>query len=136
MGITVDVLIAIFAILLTISLAAERFVEITKPLILKVSLGWQASLKITIAVLVGFGLSALFRFDMLKELSISGSLPVVGWALGGLIASTGSTVINRILDWLKTLKSNTTSSVTTSVSEGNVITEETTITKGTEVITR
>ena len=130
MGITVEVLIAIFTILLTISLAAERFIEVFKPLIEKISASWQASVKISVAILIGFGLSALFRFDLLKEMTVSSNMPLAGYALSGLIASTGSTTINRLLEWLKTLKGNVTTSVTTTTSQANVVVEETIVAKG------
>ncbi len=136
MGITVDVLIAIFTILATISLGAERLIEIFKPLIDKIAAAWQASVKIGAAILIGFGLSALFRFDLLKEMSVSGSLPIVGYLLSGLIASTGSTVINRFREWLKTLKSNTTTSVTTTTSKGSIVVAETVVAKGSELIVK
>ena len=120
MEITVEILIAIFTVLATISLAAERLIEMLKPLIEKIPTGaWQASAKIALAILSGFGLSALFRFDLLAQMGVHNDSVLIGYALSGLIASTGSTVINRILEWLKTLKSNTTTSVTTKTSQGS-----------------
>ena len=130
MGITVEVLVAVFAVLLTISLAVERLIEMFRPLIEKIAEAWRASVKIGSAILVGFGLAALFRFDFLNELSVDGISPIVGYVLAGLVASTGSTTINRILEWLKTLKSNTTTSVTKTTSEANVVIAETVIEKG------
>jgi len=41
---------------------------------------------------------------MLLWLGISGLNPLVGYAAAGLVASTGSTTINRLLDWLKSLE--------------------------------
>jgi len=54
--------------------------------------------------------------DLLKELTVSGTAPVIGYALAGLVASVGSSVIHPILEWLKTLNANQvtkTSTVTT-----------------------
>jgi hypothetical protein len=119
---TTETLVAVFTILLTIALAAERFIEIFKPIIEKISVLWQPSVKITLAILVGFGLAALFRFDLLKDLGL-GVAPVIGYALAGLVASTGSSVIHPILEWLKTLKNNTTTEKI--VERGDTVTTET-----------
>lgn len=140
MGLDVSVLIAIFTVLLTISLAVERLIEMFKPLIAKIPEAWQASVKIAGAILVGFGLAALFKFDFLKELTVFGVSPIVSWVLAGLVASTGSTTINRILEWLKTLKSNRTTTVTKTTSEvsgGNtLVVAETIVAKGTEIVVK
>lgn len=117
---TTETLVAVFTILLTISLAAERLIEIFKPLIEKISVAWQPSVKISMAILTGFGLAALFRFDLLKDLGL-GVAPVIGYALAGLVASTGSSVIHPILEWLKTLKNNTVTMTTDSPKETTVV---------------
>lgn len=117
---TSETLVAVFTIILTISLASERFIEIFKPLVDKVSVAWQPSVKITTAILVGFGLAALFRFDLLKDLGL-GVSPVIGYALAGLVSSTGSSVIHPILDWLKTLKNNTVTETLTETPKGSVV---------------
>jgi hypothetical protein len=143
---TTETFITIFAVLLTISLGAERLIEAFKPLFDKIVDSWRGSVKLIAAILIGFGLAALFRFDMLERLTITNTLPVVGYAVAGLIASTGSTTINRLLEWLKTLRSDTTvtvskysdeSSVDTSVtvkSEGSRTPVETTIKTATDAI--
>lgn len=119
---TTETLLAIFAVLLTISLGAERFMEVFKPLLDKVAEKWRSSIKIIVAILVGFGLAALFRFDILAKLMITGNLPVISYALTGLIASTGSTTINRILEWLKTLRNDTMATVTKTITKGTTAT--------------
>jgi hypothetical protein len=135
MGITVEILISIFAILSTISLAAERLIEMAKPLFNKIKYPeWQASAKLFSAIIIGFCCSALFRFDLLAQLGISGVSVLVGYLAAGLISSSGSTVINRFLEWLKTLKSNTTVSTTTTTSQDNVVVQETTVAKGSEPV--
>ena len=53
----VNVLIAIFTVLLMFSMATERFIEIFKPLLEKINIIWQPSAKIFSAIVVGFGLS-------------------------------------------------------------------------------
>jgi hypothetical protein len=118
-----ETLIALFAILLTISLGAERLLETFKPLFDKINAAWQGSIKLACAIVIGFGLAALFRFDVLARLTIVGVPPVLSYILAGLIASTGSTTINRILEWLKTLRSDTTVTATrtTKTSEGSTV---------------
>jgi hypothetical protein len=101
--ITIEVLTKIFSVLLVIALASERLIEVAKPLIEKVSIKWQPSIKISVAILVGFGLAALFHFDILAELFVLGIAPIVGYLLAGLVSSAGSSVIHPILEWLKTL---------------------------------
>jgi hypothetical protein len=101
---TIETLIAVFTTLLVLAGAVERLIEIAKPLLVKITnLDWQKSIKVLFAVLVGFGLSALFRFDILAQLGIA-TFPVLGYLAGGLGASLGSSVIHPILEWLKTLK--------------------------------
>jgi hypothetical protein len=101
----IESLVAVFAVLLTIALAAERLIEIFKPIIEKIQdPNWLTSAKVGAAVLVGFGLAALFRFDMLARLSVTGTLPVVGYAAAGLVASVGSSTLHALLEWLKTLQ--------------------------------
>ena len=111
---TIETLVAVFAILLTISLAAERLIEAGKPLFEKItSPSWQSSAKLISAIVVGSGCAALFRFDLLGKLGIGGVSVLVGYLAAGLISSTGSTTINRCLEWLKTLKNNTVTQVVT-----------------------
>ena len=119
---TLETLIAVFAILLTISLAAERLIEAGKPLFEKItSPSWRSSAKLISAIVVGSGCAALFRFDLLGKLGVSGVSVLVGYLAAGLISSTGSTTINRCLEWLKTLKNNTvTQVVTESATIGNL----------------
>jgi hypothetical protein len=110
---TIDILIGVFAILLIFASATERLVEIVKPLFLKITnLDWQVSIKVAFAVLVGFGLAALFQYDVLAKVGIV-ALPVLGYLAAGLIASVGSSVLHPILDWLKTLTPLPSSSVST-----------------------
>jgi hypothetical protein len=127
---TTQILIAVFTILLTLSLAVERLIEVARPLIEKIAVVWQPSVKIGLAVVIGFGLAALFRFDLLKELLVFGVAPVLGYLLAGLVASTGSSVIHPILEWLKSLKNDTTTTVTTiSEEDSKIRTNETTVIK-------
>ena len=120
---TTQTLIAVFTVLWTLALAAERFIEIFKPLIEKISIVWQPSVKIVLAIAIGSALAALFRFDLLKELAVFGVIPVIGYVLVGLVASAGSSVIHPVLEWLKTLKNDTTTTVTKKTSEGSESTE-------------
>ena len=120
---TTQTLIAVFTVLWTLALAAERFIEIFKPLIEKISIVWQPSVKIVLAIAIGSALAALFRFDLLKELAVFGVIPVIGYVLAGLVASAGSSVIHPVLEWLKTLKNDTTTTVTKKTSEGSESTE-------------
>lgn len=102
---TIESIVAVFTVLLTMSLAAERLIELFKPLYDKISSdNWRRSAKLLSAVLIGLVCAFLFRFDMLLWLGISGLNPLVGYAAAGLVASTGSTTINRLLDWLKSLE--------------------------------
>ena len=123
MGITVEVLIAVFAILLTISLAAERLIEFFKPLLNKVPEAWNSSVKLMIAIFIGTGCAALFRFDLLAKLGVEDVSFLVGYLAAGLISSTGSTTINRFLEWLKTLKNDTTTTVTKTTIEDDISTQ-------------
>ena len=125
MGLSIDVLVAIFTVILTMAIAAERLIEIFKPLLDKLSTVWQPSVKIVAAILVGFGLSALFNFDLLSKLGVMGVSPIAGFALAGLIASAGSSVLHPILEWLKTLK-NPDNTTTVSSPAGSTVTTQTT----------
>ena len=104
MGISIEVLISIFAVLSTISLSVERLLEAFAPVFAKITVSWQSSVKLIVAIVLGFGLAALFQFDLLAKIAVVGISPFVGYGLSGLISSTGSTAINRFLGWLKTLK--------------------------------
>lgn len=127
---TAETLIAVFAILLTISLAAERLIEAGKPLFDKItSPSWQSSAKLISAIVVGSGCAALFRFDLLGKLGIGGVSVLVGYLAAGLISSTGSTTINRFLEWLKTLKNNT---ITQTVTESTPSATKTTVVETTK----
>ena len=112
---TIETLIAIFAILYVIAGAAERLIEIIKPGLEKwvKDPAWLVSVKITLAVLVSFGLAALFRFDMLARLTIVGTSPVIGYAGAGLVSSVGSSALHAFLEWLKTLQAPTVTTTTT-----------------------
>jgi hypothetical protein len=102
---TVENLIAVFTVLFTIALAVERLIQIAKPLLEKIKDPlWLESAKVASAVVVGFGLAALFRFDLLERMTVTGTLPVIGYALAGLVASVGSSTLHAILEWLKTLR--------------------------------
>lgn len=111
---TIDILISVFAVLFTIALSAERLIEISKPLIEKIKdQGWQDSAKVASAVVVGFGLAALFRFDLLARLTVTGTPPVIGYAAAGLVSSVGSSALHAFLEWLKTLQAPTVTTTTT-----------------------
>ena len=102
---TIESLTAVFAVLLTISLATERLIELGKPLYDKItSQVWRSSAKLLSAVVIGLFLAFMFKFDLLNWLSIPNLSPIIGYAAAGLLASTGSTTINRLLDWLKSLE--------------------------------
>lgn len=121
----INSLIGVFAVLLTISLAAERLIEILKPLYEKIKDGvWKASVKLLSAVVIGTVCAALFRFDMLAKLSVEAPF-LVGYLAAGLIASTGSTTINRFLEWLKSLRPSDTK---TTITESTYKSDEGTVT--------
>jgi hypothetical protein len=131
---TIETLIAVFTVLLTIALAVERLIQVAKPLLEKIQdPDWLESAKVVSAIVVGFGLAALFRFDLLARLTVTGTLPVVGYALAGLVASVGSSTLHALLEWLKTLQEpkntiTTTTKTTTSapVPAGVTVTTTTT----------
>ena len=101
----VQSLVAVFTVLLTISLSAERLIELGKPLYEKITSDtWRKSAKLLSAVFIGFFLSILFKFDMLNVLGVLGVSPYIGYLAVGLVTSSGSTTINRLLEWLKSLE--------------------------------
>lgn len=109
----IENLIAVFAVLLTISFAAERFIEVGKPLFEKItSPTWQSSSKLLTAILIGTACAFLLEFNLFWKLGVASVANIVGYIAAGLIASTGSTTINRLLEWLKTLRNDTTTTVT------------------------
>jgi len=111
----IENLIAVFAVLLTISFAAERLIEVFKPLFEKItSPTWQGSTKLLSAILIGTACAFLLQFNLFLKLGVSVA-DIVGYLFAGLIASTGSTTINRLLEWLKTLRNDTTTTVTKTV---------------------
>ena len=111
----IENLIAVFAVLLTISFAAERLIEVFKPLFEKItSPTWQSSIKLLSAILIGTACAFLLQFNLFWKLGVSVA-DIVGYLFAGLIASTGSTTINRLLEWLKTLRNDTTTTVTSTV---------------------
>lgn len=101
----IENLIAVLAVLLTISYAVERLIEVFKPLFEKItSHTWQSSIKLLTAIIIGTACAFLLEFDMFWKLGVASVAPIVGYIAAGLIASTGSTTINRLLEWLKTLR--------------------------------
>ena len=125
---SVESLIGIFTVLLTISFAAERLIEVGKPVyeLIKAE-AWKASAKLLSAIIIGTGVAALFRFEMLAKMDIEAPY-LLGYLAAGLIASTGSTTINRLLEWLKTLRNDTTVTVTEYKESGDVgVTKETVV---------
>ena len=101
-------LIVIFTVLLSIALAAERLIEVAKPLILKITnLDWQSSVKIVAAIVIGFGRAAMFQFNLLAALTVTSINPVFGYLMAGIVSSVGSSVLHAILEWLKTLQTPT-----------------------------
>lgn len=102
---TAEKLVAIITVLLFIAGATERLIELVKPLIEKwiKDAAWLISVKITAAVLVAFGLAALFQYDLLTEVGLAVA-PVLGYLATGLVSSVGSSVLHPLLEWLKTLK--------------------------------
>jgi hypothetical protein len=132
---TVESLIGVFAVLLTISLAAERLIEIGKPLfdLIKADT-WKASVKLLSAIVIGTACAALFRFDMLVKLNVEAPF-LVGYLAAGLIASTGSTTINRFLEWLKTLRNDTKTTITESkYTDESGVTKETVVSSNKVVV--
>ena len=112
----IENLIAVFAVLLTISFAAERLIEVFKPLFEKItSPTWQSSIKLLSAILIGTACAFLLQFNLFLKLGVASVADIVGYLFAGLIASTGSTTINRLLEWLKTLRNDTTTTVTKTV---------------------
>ena len=112
----IENLIAVFAVLLTISFAAERLIEVFKPLFEKItSPTWQGSTKLLSAILIGTACAFLLQFNLFWKLGVASVANIVGYIAAGLIASTGSTTINRLLEWLKTLRNDTTTTVTKTV---------------------
>ena len=112
----IENLIAVFAVLLTISFAAERLIEVFKPLFEKItSPTWQSSTKLLSAILIGTACAFLLQFNLFLKLGVASVANIVGYIAAGLIASTGSTTINRLLEWLKTLRNDTTTTVTKTV---------------------
>jgi hypothetical protein len=84
--------------------SVERGVELFRPLILKIKdVQIQGVVKIAAAALLGFGLSALLRIDVLAILGISFN-PVVGYLAAGVLASAGASPWHAILEWLKQTK--------------------------------
>jgi flagellar biosynthesis protein FlhB len=101
----IENLIAVFAVLLTISFAAERLIEVFKPLFEKIAHPtWQSSTKLLTAILIGTACAFLLEFNLFWKLGVASVANIVGYLFAGLIASTGSTTINRLLEWLKTLR--------------------------------
>ncbi len=92
------------AIALTLAAASERLIELVKPLFLKIKdENWQKSAKVAGAALVGFGLSALFGFNVLDKFGVTAA-PVLGFLASGLLIGSGSSVIHPLLEWLKSIK--------------------------------
>jgi len=113
----IENLIAVAAVLLTISYGVERFIEVFKPLFEKItSPTWQGSTKLLSAILIGIACAFLLQFNLFLKLGVSVA-DIVGYLFAGLIASTGSTTINRLLEWLKTLRNDTTTTVTSTVAQ-------------------
>lgn len=128
---TLETLIAVFAVLYVISGAAERLIEVFKFLFNKITNSdVQSSIKLLSAILIGVGLSALFHFDLLAQVGIIGVSALVGYLAAGLLSSVGSTTISWFLAWLKTLKNDTTVTKTTEgKTEQTVVVTETVSTK-------
>ena len=117
---TIENLIGVLTVLLTISFAAERLIEVGKPLFEMIKdATWKASAKLLSAIVIGTGVAALFRFEMLAKMDIEAPY-LLGYLAAGLIASTGSTTINRLLEWLKTLRNDTTVTMTEYQESGEV----------------
>ena len=111
----IENLIAVAAVLLTISYGVERFIEVFKPLFEMITHPkWQSSIKLLSAILIGIACAFLLQFNLFLKLGVSVA-DIVGYLFAGLIASTGSTTINRLLEWLKTLRNDTTTTVTKTV---------------------
>jgi len=101
----VEVLIVLLTSLLFIAGSVERLIEIAKPLILKIANeDWQKAVKVLLAVLLGFGLSALLQFNPLGQFKWFVAPEWTGYLAAGMLASAGSSVLHPILEWLKTLK--------------------------------
>lgn len=106
-------IIAVFVVLSIFSGGAERLIEVAKPLFNKIkSEEWRSSLKLLSAIIIGSLLAALARFDMLDRITVIGVPIIISYIGAGLISSIGSTTLNRFLDWLKSLRNDTTTTVT------------------------
>jgi len=89
--------------LLVLAGAVERAVAFFKPLTDKVVVEWQPSVKIGAAVLLGFGLAALWRCDFLAAVGVP-TLPVLGYLASGFLVSLGAATLHSILGVLQMLK--------------------------------
>ena len=103
---TPESLISLLTVMFIVAASAERLIEVFKPLFERIKNGTlRPSVKLLSAIVIGMLVSALFRYDLFVWLGVAGVNEWVGYLASGLLSSTGSTTINRVLDWLKTLRS-------------------------------
>jgi uncharacterized protein YacL len=129
MNITLETIEAGIALIVFLSVAIERGVELFRPLFLKIAdAEWQSVVKIALAMILGILVAALLRLDFLTTVGIPMFGVWAGYVAAGVLASAGSAPWHALLEWLKTLK-NDTKTVTTTL---NVADKET-VQKVTEV---
>lgn len=104
-SVTSATLVAAITVLIVLAGMVERGVEILKVPVEKIlkDEAWRRASKITLAILLGFGLSALLRLDVISALGIQGVPFVAGYAVTGVMASFGASFWHPILEWLKTI---------------------------------
>jgi hypothetical protein len=100
---TIENLTLVLTAVALLAASVERGIELFRPVIEKLSTSWQHVVKIGGAILIGFGLAALLRVDVLAMLGVS-FYPVAGYLLAGVLASAGASPWHAVLEWLKQTK--------------------------------
>jgi predicted Co/Zn/Cd cation transporter (cation efflux family) len=104
MNIDLAMIQIVIAAIVMLAVAVERGVELFRPLLMKIkTVEWQNDAKLGAAILLGFGLSALLRLDILAMLGFTFP-PLAGYAAAAFLASAGASPWHAILEWLKTIK--------------------------------
>ena len=102
---TIEMIQSVLVVLVFLALAVERGVELFRPIFSKIPevTYWQATVKISISILLGVFVSALLRLDILAMLGLSLS-PAAGYVAAGVLASAGASPWHALLEWLKSIK--------------------------------
>ncbi len=101
---TIQILIVVLTAIALLAASVERGIELFKPLLNQIkSPDWQNVAKLGAAILLGFGLAALIRLDILAMLGFTFA-PVAGYLAAGILASAGASPWHAFLEWLKTIK--------------------------------